>query len=304
MITMSTDFTTIYNDMKSSLKLARSKMLTYFLANLGMLFVIVGMLAIVAIPVGLAVWAMGPAYWHSIGPSMASWAASNPLAVGGIALLFIIPFVSLFLIVVGSIYGMSKDLVATGDTRAEAAFSWFRRKFLTFAGAGVMLTIVIVIPPLTVSGLVSIALNYTVTGLPAQLLAVFTFVWVFITVGLCANVFPAITYGKGVQDAFKESFKLATTRFERVFGLLVGIILLALITFGPAIVWGLWHAYTMTLPPLIDPISIAVMAWSAIAAFLWLLLFLPMTIIAFTKVYAELTGGEIATPSTPNVPLV
>ena len=304
MITMSTDFTTIYNDMKSSVKLAKSKMLTYFLANLGMLFLIVAMLAIVAIPIGLVVWAMGPAYWQSVGPAMVSWATSNPLAAGGVALLFIIPFVTLFLIVVGSIYGMTKDLVATGDTRAEAAFSWFRHKFLTFAGAGVMLTIVIVIPPLTVSGLISIALNYTVTGLASQLLAVFTFVWVFITVGLCANVFPAITYGKGVQDAFKESFKLATERFERVYGLLVGFLLLALMTFGPVLVWGLWHAYTVTIPLLIDPVSIAVMVWTVIAAFLWLLLFLPSAIIAFTKVYAELTGGEIATPSTPNVPLV
>ena len=304
MITMSTDFTTIYNDMKSSVKLAKSKMLTYFLANLGMLFLIVAMLAIVAIPIGLVVWAMGPAYWQSVGPAMVSWATSNPLAAGGVALLFIIPFVTLFLIVVGSIYGMTKDLVATGDTRAEAAFSWFRHKFLTFAGAGVMLTIVIVIPPLTVSGLISIALNYTVTGLASQLLAVFTFVWVFITVGLCANVFPAITYGKGVQDAFKESFTLATERFERVYGLLVGFLLLALMTFGPVLVWGLWHAYTVTIPPLIDPVSIAIMVWTVIAAFLWLLLFLPSAIIAFTKVYAELTGGEIATPSTPNVPLV
>ena len=46
------------------------------------------------------------------------------------------------------------------------------------------------------------------------------------------------------------------------------------------------------------------MAWTAIAALLWVLLFLPMTIIAFVRVYADMTGKEIVTPVQPAIPIL
>lgn len=302
---MSTSFNTIVDDLKSSFRLAKDNILSYFLANLGMLIAVALLLGLVMVPIlvaALLIVGTGPAAWETLGLGLATWAESNPWAVGGAAILFLIPFAALFLTVVGSIYGMSKDLVAHGETKAERAFSWFRHKFLTFAGAGVLLTIIIILPPVVVWGSISILMGYSIPLYLTPLLSVSTFVWVFLTVGLCAMVFPAITYGKGVQDAFKESFQLARERFDHIYGLLSAIVVLAVVSFGPVILWGL----TMPLSGAIafDAVSIAIMVWTVFATLLWLLVLLPMTIIAFTKVYAEMTGGQVATQKPLPIPLV
>ncbi|MHA2385012.1 MAG: hypothetical protein ACXAEE_02240, partial [Candidatus Thorarchaeota archaeon] len=259
---MSTSFNTIVDDLKSSFGLAKDNILSYFLANLGMLIAVALLLGLVMVPIlvtVLLVVGTNPATWEALGLGLAAWAQSNPWAVGGVAILFIIPFVALFLTVVGSIYGMSKDLIAHGETKAERAFSWFRHKFLTFASAGVLLTTIIALPPMVVWGSVSILNGYTIPVAYSTFLSVFTFAWVFITVGLCAMVFPAITYGKGVQDAFKESFQLARERFDHVYGLLSAIVLLAVASFGPVILWGL--ATPLTGVVAFDAVAIAIMVW-------------------------------------------
>jgi hypothetical protein len=302
---MSTSFNTIVDDMKSSFGLAKNNILSYFLANLGMLIAVALLLGLVMVPILVAVLLVvgtNPATWEALGLGLTAWAQSNPWAVGGVAILFIIPFVALFLTVVGSIYGMSKDLIAHGETKAERAFSWFRHKFLTFAGAGVLLTIIIILPPVVVWGSVSILMGYSIPTSLSPLLTVSTFVWVFLTVGLCAMVFPAITYGKSTQDAFKESFRLARERFDHVYGLLSAIVVLAAASYGPVIIWGLTTPLTGLVA--FNAVSIAIMVWTVLVTFLWLLILLPMTIIAFTKVYAEMTGGQVATQKPLPIPLV
>lgn len=307
---MSTSINTIYDDLKSSFKLARSNILSYFLANLGMLIAVVVLLGIVMIPIAIvAVLGIGleVSAWEAVGAGMAAWAQGNPWAAGGLAALVIIPLVAFFFTAVASIYGMSKDLLTHGETKAERAFSWLRGKFLTFFGAGALLTVIIVLPPAALYYAASVLMGYSVPVAISTVLSVITFVWVFITVGLCAMVFPAITHGKGVQDAFKESFDLARTRFERVYGLLSGVVAMFAISFGPVIVWGL------TLAPLVppadptlflNPVTAAVLVWTVFVVFLWLLVLLPAVIIAFTKAYAEMTGKPIATQQPPPLPLV
>ncbi len=303
---MSTSFNTIVDDLKSSFGLAKDNILSYFLANLGMLIAVALLLGLVMIPIlaaALLLVGTNPATWEAVGLGLTVWAESNPWAVGGVAILFLIPFVALFLTVVGSIYGMSKDLIAHGETKAERAFSWFRHKFLTFAGAGVLLTIIIILPPLVVWGSISILMGYSIPVSLIPLFSVSTFVWVFLTVGLCAMVFPAITYGKGVQDAFKESFQLARERFDHVYGLLSAIVVLAIASYGPVIIWGLTVPFSGAVMAF-DAVAMAIMVWTVFVTFLWLLVLLPMTIIAFTKVYAEMTGGQVATQKPLPIPLV
>jgi hypothetical protein len=303
MIIMSTDFGTIFGDMKSSFKLAWRNALSYFLANLGMLVAIAVLLGIVLVPVAAIAIATNGEALLALGSSVAQLAGENAWVLGGMALLMIVPLISLFLVVIGSIYGMSKELVATGETKAEHAFSYLRHKFLSFAGAGAMLTLIIVIPPVAVAGIVSILMSYQMTLLQLQVVAVFAFVWIFVTVGLCAMVFPAIVNGAGVQEAFKESYRLATQQFERVFGLLTAVVVLATLMFSPVIIWGLLTPFGYLLPSL-SPVTVAIMGWTVVAAFLWLLVLLPMTIIAFVKVYHELTGKAIATQPVPDVPII
>ncbi|MGY5871011.1 MAG: hypothetical protein RTV72_02060 [Candidatus Thorarchaeota archaeon] len=304
---MSTTFNTIFDDMKRSLKQAYGSALSYFLANLGMVIVVLILAVLIAAPVAIvAFFALSPlneAAWVA----MSAWAFANPLVIGGLAVLILIPLVALFLVVSGSIYGMSHDLVTTGETKAEAAFSYLKRKFLTFFGTGAILTIFVVLPPAIVWGLTSYAMGYAITVPASTLLSIFTFVWVFITAGLTSMVFPAVVSGKGVQDAFKESYSLATRYFDRIFGFLTAIVLLLVATFGPIIIAA--FAMVQFVPPMtlmspILPAILSVALYTVVSVFLWLLLFLPMVRIGWTRIYQELTGGTIASQIPVEVPFV
>jgi hypothetical protein len=302
---MSTTFKTISDDMKSSLKLAWGKALSYFLANLGMVIVVIILALLIALPIAsivlLTLYPFNPATMAAL----TQWAAANPLVMGALAVLIAIPIVSLFMVVSGSIYGMSFDLVAKGDTKAEAAFSYLRHKFLTFVATGAMLTIIVLLPPALAWGLTSYAMGYTITAPVSALLTAFTFVWLFFTAGLTSMVFPAVVSGKGVQASFKQSFALARSHFDHIFGVLSAIVLLLAVTFGPIVAIGL--AMASAVPPIslaLIPALAAVALWTVVSAFLWLLLFLPMVRIVWVKVYQELTGGNIATQSVVDMPIV
>lgn len=297
-----TTFNTIFEDLKTSLGLAKNNLLSYLLADLGMALLLGVIFAVVSIPIIAVVLLTGPHEWAAIGVIMTQWAQSNPWAVGGVGLLFLLPIASLLLIVVGSIYGISKEVVETGETKAESAFSWFRHNFLTFAGTGLMLTLIIIVPQVIIGGAISIAMNYQVPLLISQIMSAASFVYTFITVGLCAMVFPGVVNGKGVQEAFKESFTLAIERFDRVFGLLTAVFVFFVLLFSPAMVWGLFVGFNPVI--VLNPVSIAIGVYSAIAGILTFLLFLPMIVIAFVKVYHELTGREVFEGVKPDIPMV
>ncbi len=301
--TMSTTFGTILNDMKTSAKLAWKSMLSYFLANLGMLVVMVILFVIAVIPIALVAWVVLSPFTEAEMAALANWAAVNPLLFGVFGLLILIPVASLFMVVSGSIYGMSHDLVTKGETKAELAFSYFRHKFLSFAGAGAILTIIVVVPPIIGWGLAAYATGWNIVGPVFYLATGFTFVWVYITAGLTSMVWPAVVSGKGVQNAFKESFSLSLQYFDRVFGVLTAIVLLVAATVGPIIILGL----SMPMAPLPSaylPVVAGVALYTVVMVFLWLLLFLPMARIAWVKVYQELTGGQIAPQRVVDIPIV
>lgn len=306
--TMSTTLGTIVDDMKQSLRIAKSNMLSFFLANLGMAVLIGVLFAILAIPIVILAFTVDPTFWVNLGANMHTWAMNNPWLVGGFGTLILIPIASLFLVVVGSVFGMSTEAVETGKTYAESAFSYFRHKFLSFAGLGVVLTVIIILPSLLIWGVASLALGGTITGIPATVVSIVTSVWTYITVGLFVMSFPAVAKGRGVQEAIKESYRLSIERFDRVFGLITAIILLAVATFAPMIIAGVLYGPLMpmpTPPPVtIDPVLAVIGIWAVTAGLLWLLLLMPMTVIAITKLYTEFTGGKIAEQAEPNIPIV
>lgn len=304
---MSTTFNTIYDDMKTSLKQAYRTALSYFLANLGLLIVVVILALLIIMPVAAVAWFALAPFSEASMEVFANWISENPLVIGGIGVLVMIPLVSMFLVVSGSVYGMSYDLVTTGDTKAERAFSYLRHKFLTFLSTGAVLTIIVVLPPVLVWGLASYAFSYTVSVPISTLLSIFTFVWIFITAGLTSMVFPAVASGKGVQESFKESFSLSTRYFDRIYGTLSAIVILLAITFGPVIALGFAlapYSSAALIPWALMPAIAFVAIYTVICVFLWLLIFLPMVRIAWVRVYQELTGGTIAPQIAVNVPIV
>jgi hypothetical protein len=122
---------------------------------------------------------------------------------------------------------------------------------------------------------------------------------------LTSMVWPAVASGKGVQNAFKESFSLSIQYFDRVYGVLTAIVLLLAATIGPVVITALAmtpFVPSVTLASL--PVIAGVGLYTVVMVFLWLLLFLPMVRIVWVKVYQEVTGGEIATQSVANMPIV
>lgn len=300
-----TTFRTIFEDLKESLEGAGNHMLSYFLANLGMIVFIVFALAIVAVPILGIIILVGPEVLASLALNMTGWSLTNPWSLTLLGVIVILPFVALGFMYLGSLFGMSKEVVETGTTKAESAFSWLRHNFLSFAGAGVVLTLIVVLPQALVVTTISYLNGYTITGWVSFGVSLFVFVYSFITLGLTSMVLPAIVNGKGVQDAFFESYKLATERFDRVFGVHTAIVLLGLLMFSPILGLGVGFILypALTLAPLV---MIAIALWTVFAVFLWLILLLPMSYIAYTRVYHDLTGVTIAqqTRTTPEVPMV
>lgn len=275
-------------------------MLSYFLADLGMLVFIVLILAIVAVPIVAILVAVGPAGLEAFAQSMANIATVNPLAVSLGVYLLLIPFLAVAFVVIGSIYGISKEVVETGKTSAESAFSWLRHHFLSFAGAGVIISLIVLAPQVLVMVTVSYLLGYTITGWASLGSSLFVFVYSFITLGLTSMVMPAVVNGKGVQEAVKESFRLATQRFDRVFGIHTAIVLFALITFSPYLALAaISYYYPLSVSTMVLPAAAALAGYGVVIAFAWLLVFFPMTFIAYVRVYHALTGGEIAEQTAP-----
>ena len=65
-----------------------------------------------------------------------------------------------------------------------------------------------------------------------------------------------------------------------------------------------WAADSTTVTLALVPALAGIAIYTVVMVFLWLLLFLPMVRIVWVKVYQELTGGEIATQSVVDMPIV
>jgi hypothetical protein len=224
------------------------------------------------------------------GAEIAKWAENHPyLALGGFSL-FILPVVGLVFVVTGALYGISNELVKTGDTRAENAFHWFKKRFFAFAAAGIIIFVVTVGPPALLA-LFTIELFGSISGIEAALMITIQFLWMYITLGVLSMTLPSVAEGKGVIEAFKESIELSISRFDRVFGIWTAYSLLSVSMFVPVFVWAYVEAsHLLTTPPILGLVAGVILGWTVIASLLMALVVFPSLILAQTRVYTILTG--------------
>jgi len=303
-----TDFNTITDDMMTSLRLAGDNFLTFFLAGLGMAALAILMIVAISIPIAIAaaafVFSMGPTFWADMGPGMITFATANPYFIVGLVALVALPVVGVLTTVVGAIYGISKEVVEDGATKAENAFSWVKRRFLAFAGAGIIQSLIVVGPILLLSAAISLALGGIVTGVYSVLLGVFAFVWVFVTGGLLSMMFPAVVDGKNPIEALRVSVKLGVDRFDRVFGIWTAYIVLFAAMAAPAFLVAYGVGFTPGIHMAIPMVAVVAGGWTAIAGLLLVTIVLPSMILARARVYAILTGKQLAAPKALEVPIV
>ena len=302
-----TDFNTIIDDMMTSLRLAGDNFLTFFLAGLGMAALAILMLVAMAIPLAIAaaaiVFSVDPTFWAQAGPGMMTFAIANPYLIVGLVALIALPVVGVLTTVVGAIYGISKEVVEDGETKAENAFSWVKRRFLAFAGAGIIQSL-IVAGPILLSAAISLTLGGAVTGVYSVLLGVFAFVWIFVTGGLLSMMFPAVVDGNNPIEALRVSVKLGVDRFDRVFGIWTAYLVLFAAMAAPAFLVAYGVGFTPGVHTAIPMAAMVVGGWSALAGLLLVAIVLPSMILARARVYALLTGKQLAAPKALEVPIV
>ncbi|MFW9932678.1 MAG: hypothetical protein ACFFDR_08480, partial [Candidatus Thorarchaeota archaeon] len=133
-----------YDDLKLGLSMAKSKILTFFLAIIGILVILGLTFAVITLPIGLAVWLLDPSadfitQWVE---TLVAW--TLPLTSGSVAVILsvsflgvILPLSALAIWVLGALFGIAKEYIETQDTRVEHAFTWLRKKFVPLIVGGI-----------------------------------------------------------------------------------------------------------------------------------------------------------------------
>jgi len=272
-------FETLLQDLKISFRFASKNVISYVLAMIGVLIVAGILMAIVAaaimVPVILA-WGIEPMtqFFVSLGQN---WSTLQGAALFGWVMFLAIPLLGPFFVALGALFGMAREIVESDGTTAEGVFVWYRKKFLSLAGGGVVLFLVCVMPIALMSIWALTVTGGWMLGLPMAATAAFAVVWFVMTTGMLSMLFPGIIDGLSVLGAVKQSVRLSRHYFDRVFGTWLSYIA----------VFILLSALTVVLIPI-----------GVIASLALVFLGLPAMTIGLTRVYLILTGNPEATETT------
>ncbi|MFW9920027.1 MAG: hypothetical protein ACFFED_10530 [Candidatus Thorarchaeota archaeon] len=291
-----------YDDLKLGLSMAKSKILTFFLAIIGILVILGLTFAVITLPIGLAVWLLDPSadfitQWVE---TLVAW--TLPLTSGSVAVILsvsflgvILPLSALAIWVLGALFGIAKEYIETQDTRVEHAFTWLRKKFVPLIVGGILLAIVIGLPALIVGYIISWAYGFGTIPWPVDWIeGIIGFIYFFIMLGLFSLVCPAIVDDMGAMDALKYSFRTVRGNMNRVFGFLILFMLVIFILVGPLSVYSVYLVSQGIIPnPMTDVLFAALTAWTAIGAFIFLLFLLPALIFGLTNIHKSLKGATL-----------
>jgi len=290
-------FKTLVEDVKISIRFAYKNIISYVLAIFGVLIISLILLVFVAIlifvPLFFAMNGMEGfvAFFNSFDPTSGFDIAN--LAVG--AILIATPLFAPFFVAIGALFGMGREIVESEGTSAEGVFTWYKKKFFSLAGGGIML-FVIVLGPLLIGFLIGMAIygpsffNFAFIGFgsTSPLSPFFSgllLIWFAISMGILSMMFPAIIDGYSVIEAVKKSVRMSISYFDRVFGI--------------------WMSYLVILAALIIPMVAipyatgvywplqVVLGIYAVPAMLFLLfLYIPAITIGLTRTYMILTADD------------
>ncbi|MGD9381393.1 MAG: hypothetical protein PVI03_03020 [Candidatus Thorarchaeota archaeon] len=297
----------LIDDLKVGFKFAVKNILSFLLGMIGVLIVtlVVMMIgfAIVSIPLLFAVG--GPegfvTFFDSLGVILESIFVAQPdPAAASLGILVILLLLTPFIVAIGVVFGMGREIVESAGTSAEGVFVWYRKKFFSLAGGGIVMFIIIGLPLLLVYGSLFLA-GYVATGPLGAVLASLSAIWIMLSSGMMTMVFPAIIDNYSVIDATRQSIRLSIRYFDRVFSTWFAFILIIVLMFAPI---GIGMA-AFAVPSFgIDFMATGI--YAVIAAFVLVLIVLPALVIALSRLYMILSGIEVssATQVEPDVSLV
>ncbi|TET12452.1 MAG: hypothetical protein E3J86_00155 [Candidatus Thorarchaeota archaeon] len=285
----------ILKDFAVGFKLAATNFLSYSLAMIGIIFVTVVLLLVILlfIVVPLIITVGIPALISLIIFFESTFSSTSQLTLVALIMVLILPILGPFFIALGSLFGMSREIVESDGTNAESAFGWYRRRALSLVGGGALHFLVTLAPFIVAF----IGIAYPAWNPPtnAQLRIIIPvgLLWIFLINGMLSLTFPGIIDGLSAIRAAARSIRLTAQFPGRVLGawmimfLIVGIPILSLIgefafLFPPIIPIGLFEPYA--------------------GLFIIVLLFylIPAFSIVLTRIYMILTAKVDATYTHDN----
>jgi hypothetical protein len=296
-------FQTILDDLKISIRFALKNVITYVLAIIGVAIVTFLLIALVAafIFVPILLSPAGLQAFTAWAESLAEWNAASGVTIATGIFLIALPFVAPFFVATGALFGMSREIVESEGTSAEGVFTWYKKKFFSLAGGGIMLFLFILGPIMLVT-LISVALfgdqilNLAFFGPSSAMnpfISALGVIWILLSTGMMTMLFPAIIDGYSVIEATKKSIRMSIQYFDRVFGAWLSYVILLVILVSPLFIMaipGLWTGF--------DVIMILISIYAVIMGLFVALVFLPGMSIGLTRVYMILTADdEDFTPS-------
>ncbi len=290
-------FQTILGDLKISFKFTVKNVISFLLAIFGVLIVSAILLVVVAalifIPFFFVIGGFENliAYFESFG-STPDIGITN-IALGSI--LFGLPFLAPIFVAFGAMFGMGREIVESEGTSAEGVFIWYKKKFFSLAGGG-MILFLFVLGPLILALVGGISLygeqflmmrlmHAGPVGIVNPIVLGLLLIWFAISTGLLSMLFPSIIDGYSVFESTKRSIRMSIKYFDRVFGVWMTFLLILGAIFIPII------ATPFTLG--IGEIGLGIMAVYMLPAMLFLVfIFLPAMTIGLTRVYMILTADD------------
>ena len=129
----------IKNDLKSSFVLVKRNLLSFFLAMIGLFILLIIAIVAVSIPLSIAIG-------FTIGStSRAKVNVSNPAVwvIVGLGILLTILIFTFAMMVLGGIFGMSKEIVENGKSQAEKPFRTLKEYFLSLFLSSLIIVLII-----------------------------------------------------------------------------------------------------------------------------------------------------------------
>lgn len=274
-------------DVYLGFKFAIQNILSYFLAMLGIVLLTIIMLLVVLlfIVVPLIVFVGVPVILHWVETFSVEVGTLEGTMLVGIILLFVLPILGPFFMALGSLYGMSREVIEGEGTTAESAFSWYKKRAISLAGGGMIHFIVSILP-----FLIAIWMLFTTQAAPPtneelRIILPLGFIWIILSNGMLCLTFPGIIDGLSAASAAKRSVRLCCKSPGRVLGswavyaTLIGVPIISFID-DPLFDW------IQVIPDnYIEPYTVVIIL-------LLLFVVLPAMSITFTRIYLILTAQD------------
>jgi len=227
----------ILKDFTVGFTLAAKNFLSYALAMIGIIFVTVVLLIVILLFIVVPlIFTMGiPALISLVIFIESTFSSSSQLTLVSLIMILILPILGPFFVALGSLFGMSREVVESDGTYAESAFGWYRKKALSLVGGGALHFIVTLAPFIVAF----IGIAYPTWNPPSnetlRIVIPVGLLWVFLSNGMLSLTFPGIIDGLPAIRAAARSVRLTAQFPGRVLGawaimfLIVGIPIISLI---------------------------------------------------------------------------